>query len=72
MATPTEREHPHRVQLLRELGETSLDPVSDREAVCRDLRERGHDEFADYLGRLPERTYRSVVADALDRTPQNR
>lgn len=69
MATPAARKHPHRVRLLHDLEDDGLDPVAEREAVCRTLRDRGYEEFADYLGRLPERTYRSVIADTLDRTP---
>lgn len=69
MATPSARETRHRVRLLRELEADGLDPVAEREAVCRSLRDRGFDEFADYLGRLPERTYRSVIADTLDSSP---
>lgn len=66
MATPSTPENPHRVSILRDLEDDGIDPVREREAVCHDLRDRGYDDFADYLGRLPERTYRTVIADVLD------
>lgn len=70
MATPSARETPHRVRILDELVADGFDPVSERESVCHELRDRGYDEFADYLGRLPERTYRVVVSDTLDLAPE--
>lgn len=66
MATPSARESPHRVRVLRELEEAGIDPAVERETVCLTLRDQGYDDFADYLGRLPERTYQAVVSETLE------
>lgn len=66
MTTLASREADGRVVVLESLRDRGIEPLEEREAVCRELRVRGYEEFADYLGRLPERAYVSVVSDVLE------